>query len=450
MSSEHIVQIECKLIDFVIICKQSDSLKTSELQFGYKTKLSTGIATSVVLQTVDYYTSQGANVYALALDATKAFDRVKYDTLFELLLKRDINPVYIRLLMKMYIDQKLRVCYNRQSSAWFNVTNGVKQGGVLSPTLFCLYMDGLLQELEKSGVGCYVGHKFVGSIGYADDLLILTPTLHALRVMIHKCEKYALDYDIKFNGSKSQLMVYGDNNIDTDVYVFGDKVNIVTEMKYLGYKLSNDVSDSMIKPVINDFVSKFNSFTAYFDKIRCDVKNVLFKQYCTSFYGYQNCALYDNDMELINIAMRKAIRRLWQLPYRTHCSLLSHISDLPPCDVIFQKRFMSHFMLGYHNNNSIVQNIFKGSLFGHSRLSRNYRYVVNLIKDSQGECSNILSHSHGSVKSLINNVWFSKCLSEDIRKAIQIKELCLDRDDLSDGFLERQEINDILQYLCTD
>ncbi len=64
------------------------------------------------------------------------FDRFQYDKLFNLLGKHKINPLYIRLLMSMCINQKLWVIFNGNSSEWFNVTNGVKQGGILSPILF--------------------------------------------------------------------------------------------------------------------------------------------------------------------------------------------------------------------------------------------------------------------------------------------------------------------------
>ncbi len=61
-----------------------------------------------------------------------------------------MNPLYIRLFMSMYRNQKLRVTFNGNSSEWLNVTNGVKQGGVLSPTLFAIYIDGMLLKLKES------------------------------------------------------------------------------------------------------------------------------------------------------------------------------------------------------------------------------------------------------------------------------------------------------------
>ncbi len=97
----------------------------------------------------------------------------------------------------MYINQKLRIRWETTDSSYFNVTNGVKHGGVISPILFCIYMDGLLNELSKSNVGCYIGGAFAGGFGYADDLKLLTPSVHALRILANICEKYAAKYEVK-------------------------------------------------------------------------------------------------------------------------------------------------------------------------------------------------------------------------------------------------------------
>ena len=70
---------------------------------------------------------------------------------------------------------------NGNESRWFNVNNGVKQGGVLSPVLFCVYIDGLLMSLYRAGLGCHIGHMFVGALAYADDLVLLAPTPRAMR-----------------------------------------------------------------------------------------------------------------------------------------------------------------------------------------------------------------------------------------------------------------------------
>ncbi len=57
---------------------------------------------------------------------------------------------------------------------------GVKQCGVLSPILFCVYMDELLVRLSKSGIGCHLGHRFAGALCYTDDLTLLAPSLNGV------------------------------------------------------------------------------------------------------------------------------------------------------------------------------------------------------------------------------------------------------------------------------
>ncbi len=92
-------------------------------------------------------------------------------------------------------------------------------------------------------------------------------------------------------------------------------------MIYLGHSVTNYINDSLLKPVINDFNVKVNTFLAYFNDVACDIKNTLFKQYCTSFCGSHLCTLFDREIEDLYIAWRKAQRRVWELPYMTYCHL---------------------------------------------------------------------------------------------------------------------------------
>ncbi len=104
------------------------------------------------------------------MDAAKAFNRVKYDKLLNLLVTRKISPLHIRLLSNMYLDQKLKVSYNRVTTRYFSVLKGVKQGGVLSVTIFGVYVGGMLEKREESGYGCKVGSTF--SVGLVLQMTI--------------------------------------------------------------------------------------------------------------------------------------------------------------------------------------------------------------------------------------------------------------------------------------
>ena len=98
-----------KILDWIILIKEQSSLFSSELQFGFKKGLSTTQCTNSMLVIIDYYNYNKSSVYVLMLDASKAFDRVNYCKLFSELLKRDISPLILRLLLHMYTNQMLRM-----------------------------------------------------------------------------------------------------------------------------------------------------------------------------------------------------------------------------------------------------------------------------------------------------------------------------------------------------
>ena len=113
----------------------------------------------------------------------------------------------IRLLLNVYTSNFVRVAWCNVLSEYFLVTNGVKQGGVLSPVLFCIYIDNLLVQLSKSGFGCYIGNTFVGALAYADDIVLVAASASATRMLLSICDDFASEYSISFNSTKSKCMV---------------------------------------------------------------------------------------------------------------------------------------------------------------------------------------------------------------------------------------------------
>ncbi len=102
----------------------------------------------------------------------------------------------------MYTNQKRQVKWGTHTYPMFEVTNGVKQGMVMSPILFAVYVDRLFHKLTKSGVGCQMSNYFIGCILFADDVTLLCPTINCLKKMIAICEQHATEFNIKFNRKK--------------------------------------------------------------------------------------------------------------------------------------------------------------------------------------------------------------------------------------------------------
>ena len=82
------------------------------------------------------------------------------------------------------------VKWGSQHSCNVSISNGVKQGGMLSPVLFTIYIDVLFTMLKDSGLGCHIGTNFMGAVGYADDIALIAPSVMSLKKMLHICDRF--------------------------------------------------------------------------------------------------------------------------------------------------------------------------------------------------------------------------------------------------------------------
>ena len=124
------------------------------------------------------------------MDVSKGFDRVYYCKLFRLVLRHGLPACIVRVLLNLYVDHVIQVSWAGILSSSFNAVNGVKQGGVLNPVLFCIYIDSLLTKLSESGIGCYMDDNFLGALGYADDIILIDPSPSAMCKLLAICDGY--------------------------------------------------------------------------------------------------------------------------------------------------------------------------------------------------------------------------------------------------------------------
>ena len=139
-----------KILEHLICTKFAAFLSSSPLQFGFKAGSSTTLCTGMVKNVVSRYINNGSCVLGCFLDASKAFDLVNHDILFHKLSVRGLLSVSCL----HGISQQMKVRWDHSLSESFHVSNDVRQGGVLSPVLFAVNLDGLLEDLADSGCGC--------------------------------------------------------------------------------------------------------------------------------------------------------------------------------------------------------------------------------------------------------------------------------------------------------
>ena len=375
----------CKVIDMVIIDQYAEYLYTSDLQFGFKPGHSTTLCTAVYLETINYYTCKNTDVYSCLLDASKAFDKVHYGKLFTLLLKRNLPCLLVRFLLDSYTRHQVCVSWESSKSRYFSTLNGVKQGGVLSPILFIVYIDELIVILRHSGIGCHMGGHYVGAIGYADDLTLVSPSIRALNNMLSICSKFAEEYNITFNTTKTVCIKYGSDIIEHElVKLNGCTIAWSDKVKHLGYIVNNkltDTDDCASKSAI--FNGSVNKLIGNFGGIQTDILCKLYSSYCCSFYGSQIWCMNSHGFASCCIQWNKAVRKILKLPYRCHSWLLGPL--MQQCHISAQLhvktiKFIYQMLM---NSNSIVAYIARrGCMFSNSPLGRNisfFRYKYGII-----------------------------------------------------------------------
>ena len=203
----------------------------------------------VLKSIIEYYIKLSTPLYLCFIDASKAFDRVEHCTLFQKLLKRQLPKVIVRFIYQWYSTQHFIIKWGETLSVPFTVTNGVRQGGVLSPALFNVYIDDLSESLSKTNVGCNMNGVTMNHLVYADDTVLLATSPAALQKLLNSCEEYADSHDIIYNVTKTYCMCIKPkcfkNLTVPDVFLNGRILKYIPVQKYLGCAISNNFNDDL-------------------------------------------------------------------------------------------------------------------------------------------------------------------------------------------------------------
>ena len=125
-----------KVLERLILNKYESIFCSDSLQFGFKhINHSTSLCTASVKTVVSHYMRNGSAVLGCLLDASKAFDRVDHGVLFQKPFDRGLPLPVLKFLVSWYGSQQMRVRWGDSLSDPFNVSNGVRQGSILSPLL---------------------------------------------------------------------------------------------------------------------------------------------------------------------------------------------------------------------------------------------------------------------------------------------------------------------------
>ena len=173
------------------------------------------------------------------------------------------------------------------SKEW-HACRGLRQGGILSAYLFVFYFDNILNEIASMPYGCRLGLAKVNVLAYADDVVLLAPSMTALQNLVDKFVDLAVLYESEINVQKTCFMIFNDkfNRAYNSVILIEDqRVTRVDSFKYLGCFLTENMYDADdIERSMRSFNKSFGILFRKFYSLDIEPVSSLFISYCTSFY----------------------------------------------------------------------------------------------------------------------------------------------------------------------
>jgi len=181
-------------------------------------------------------------LFAILVDYEKAFDRVNWVKMMEILLDIGVDWRDRRLIWNLYRNQTAYVKIGENLSKGCEIRRGVRQGCSLSPLLFIIYDEALTREaIGKVEEGVKVGGKMIKAIRYADDKAIVASTEGGLQVLMDKLNEITKKFGMKINVKKTKVMCISRKKVEGMVIMIdGQLVEQVSQFKYLGSTISED------------------------------------------------------------------------------------------------------------------------------------------------------------------------------------------------------------------
>lgn len=255
------------------------------------------------------------------MDFKAAFDRVPRDLLIYKLQQKGISTRIVHFIRNVYTNTQSAVWTGSELSTYFDTCAGVKQGCILSPLLFALYLDDLHDFLEG---GLELDDTNIRLLMYADDIVMLAEDINVLQKMSEKLENYCKIWGMEVNLSKSEIMIFrkGGRIGRNERWTFGGlDVNVVNEYKYLGFWLTPKMSFSKHVSRRNDAAklainATWNNFTQK-RGISLKAKWKMFLAVCRAIQGYGAPVWGNQYFAEVDKLQRYFTKRVLKLPNNT-------------------------------------------------------------------------------------------------------------------------------------
>ena len=377
-----LANIISKVFEIILINRMSEYIETEANQYGFKKKHGTDQCIYILKEIIDAYRVLNGSIFACFLDASKAFDRVNHGVLFDKLIERGVPGYIVKILIYWYSNQQMCVKWGNVLSDHFTVSNGVRQGGILSPYLFNMYMDDLSVKLNSCNTGCVFNNLRINHVMYADDLVVFSPSVCGLKLLLKECEEYGKSHDIKYNSKKSAIMIFRSDNMKglkvPDFELAGDIILEVNETKYLGHLITNCLQDDDdINRQIRKLCAQGNGILRKFHMCSWEVKVTLFQAFCAPLYTAQLWWSYQKaTINKLYITYHNVLKMFLGFSKYESNGVVCSVFDVKCCQAVIRNlvyKFLCRLEL---STNNIIVSLRKSSIYYSSRLKMHWHKLM--------------------------------------------------------------------------
>ena len=179
------------------------------------------------------------NIYFCFIDYAKAFDCVDHNKLWKILEEMGIPDHLTCLLRNLYAGQEATVRTGHETTDWFQIGKGVRQGCMLSPCLFNFYSEYIIKNamLGEAQAGIKITGRNISNLRYADDTTLMAESEEELKSLLMKLKEESKKVSLNLNIQKTKIMASG---LITSCQIDGETMETVTDFIFLGSKITAD------------------------------------------------------------------------------------------------------------------------------------------------------------------------------------------------------------------
>ena len=175
------------------------------------------------------------------IDLEKAYDKACRVRLWQVLERYGIQGGLMTAIRSMYLGSQACVRASGKMSGWFHITQGVRQGCVMSPWLFNVFMDGIIREVKENlQGGVQLTTTNVQMLLFADDVVMVTEKKDDMQRNLDEMNKVMEKWGTKMHWGKTKVMVVSRTEEECKLSIEGEDINDVKKLKYLGSMISAD------------------------------------------------------------------------------------------------------------------------------------------------------------------------------------------------------------------